>query len=243
LISAPLIALLYVVGTGAVLWLVPGQNINAISAFLQAIEAGMNQISPWLKWIVPVCAFMYTVGSIGGVGAWLVGPARVAFAIGLDRYFPPVFGRVHPRWRTPYVAILVEAVLATILLLVFVQNKAEEAGQPDPTNVSNVVKVYLILLSAQLIIYFIPYLYLFIVFLIHRHREGVGNEVMAAPGGTIGAYLLSLSGLFVTAFAMALTMIPPKGIPWWDFSGKALIGVAGLLLFGGALYWRAKLKK
>lgn len=243
LISAPLIALLYVVGTGAVLWLVPGQNINAISAFLQAIEAGMNQISPWLKWIVPVCAFLYTVGSIGGVGAWLVGPARVAFAIGLDRYFPPVFGRVHPRWRTPYVAILVQAILATILLLIFVWNKAEETGQPDPANVSNVVKVYLIMLSAQLIIYFIPYLYLFVVFLIHRHREGVVEGVMAAPGGTIGAYLLSISGLFVTAFAMALTMIPPKGIPWWDFSGKALIGVAGLLLLGGALYWRAKLKK
>ena len=43
------------------------------------------------------------------------GPARVAFVIGLDRYFPPAFGRVHPRWQTPYVAILTQAVLATRL--------------------------------------------------------------------------------------------------------------------------------
>ena len=243
LISAPLIAVLYVVGTGAVLWLIPGQNINPISAFLQVIEVGMNNLGPWLKWVVPVCAFLYTVANIGGVGAWLVGPARVAFAIGLDRYFPPAFGRIHSRWRTPYVAILVEAILATILLLIFVQGKAEQTVQPNQANISNVVKVYLILLSAQVLIYFIPYLYLFIVFLIHRRREGIGEGVMVAPGGTIGAYLLGFSGFFVTAFAMVLTLIPPKGIPWWDFSGKALMGVVGLLLLGGALYLRAKLKK
>jgi amino acid transporter len=231
------------VGTGAVLWLVPGKDINALAAFLQVIEVGVNHLSPWLRWIVPVCAFLYTIGSVGGVGAWLIGPARVAFAIGLDRYFPPVFGRIHPRWRTPYVAILVQGVLATILLLIFVQEKAEKVRQPEQANFSPVVKVYLILFSAQLLIYFIPYLYLFIVFLIHRYREGVGDGVIAAPGGAIGAYLLSLSGFLVTAFAMVLTMIPPKEFTWWDFSGKALMGVLGLLLLGGVLYWRARLKK
>ena len=41
-------------------------------------------------------------------------PARVAFVIGLDRYFPPAFGKVHPRWQTPYVAILVQAVLDAV---------------------------------------------------------------------------------------------------------------------------------
>jgi amino acid transporter len=173
----------------------------------------------------------------------MVGPARVAFAIGLDRYFPPAFGRIHPRWRTPYVAILVQAALATILLLIFVQGKAEQVGQPGQSNISNVVKVYLILISAQVLIYFIPYLYLFIVFLIHRYREGQGEGVIAAPGGAIGAYLISFSGFFVTAFAMVLTMVPPKGSAWWDTSGKALMGVLGLLLLGGALYWRARLKK
>jgi hypothetical protein len=124
-----------------------------------------------------------------------------------------------------------------------VQGKAEQTDQPNQANVSNVVKVYLILLSAQVLIYFIPYLYLFTVFLIHRRREGIGEGVMAAPGGAIGAYLLGFSGFFVTAFAMALTLIPPKGIAWWDFSGQALMGVVGLLLLGGALYLRAKLKK
>ncbi len=230
-ISAPLIGLMYVLGTSSVLWLIPRGDINVVSGFLQAIEVGMKQISPSLVWVAPLCAALYTVGNIGGVGAWLTGPARVAFAIGLDNYFPPAFGRVHPRWRTPYVAILVEAMLATILLLVFVQGKGTKVGQ-----------VYLILLSAQVLIYFIPYIYLFIVFIIHRRREGVKEGVTAAPGGMLAVWFYGLSGLAVTLFAMSLTMVPPGGVAWWDFSGKALMGVVGLLLFGGILYWRAKRK-
>src|SRR6185369_1735017 len=105
------------------------------------------------------------------------------------------------------------AILATVLLLIFVQGKDTKVG-----------KVYLILLSAQVLIYFIPYIYLFIVFIIHRRREGVGEGVTAAPGGIIAVYLYGLSGLAVTLFAMALTMIPPGGSGWWEFSGKALMG-------------------
>ena len=229
-ISAPLIAIIYVLGTGAVLWLVPRGQVNIVAGFLQTIQVGVNQISPSLMWIVPVCAALYTVGNIGGVGAWLIGPARVALVIGLDRYFPPAFGRIHPRWRTPYVAILVEAMIATVFLLLYV------LGQK-----TQVYQVYLILLSAQVLIYYICYIYLFVVFMIHRRRDGVSEGVMAAPGGKIGVYFWGSSGLVVTIFAMALAIIPPPGTEkWWEFELKTLGGVAVLLLFGGVLYWRAK---
>jgi amino acid transporter len=232
-VSAPLIAFIYVLGTGSVLWLVPREEISVVAGFLQALKAGVDQISPVLWWIAPLCAALYAVGSIGGVGAWMVGPARVAFAIGLDRYFPPAFSRIHPQWRTPYVAILVQAVLGTMFLLVFVLLGKTAVGQ-----------VYLILLSAQVIIYFVPYIYLFIVFLIHRRREGLRPEVMVAPGGTIGAYATALSGLLVTVFAMALAFVPPPGtVSAWEFEAKTGGGVAALLLLGGILYWRAKSKR
>ena len=40
LISAPLIALVYILGTGALLWLVPTGDINIVSGFLQATTIG-----------------------------------------------------------------------------------------------------------------------------------------------------------------------------------------------------------
>ncbi len=192
-ISAPLIAIIYILGTGSVLWTVPNEQINVVSGFLQTIEIGMRQIGANLWWVAPICAALYTLGSLGGVGAWLIGPARVALSIGLDRYFPPAFGAIHPRWKTPYVAILAQTVLATLFLLITQIGKETGVGQ-----------VYLILLSAQLIIYYVTYIYLFIVFLIHRRREGVSSDVMAAPGGIAGAYAIGISGLLVTIFAIVL---------------------------------------
>lgn len=230
-IAAPLIALVYFLGTGAVLWLVKSGDINVVTGFLQAIENGVNSINPKLKWLIPVCAALYAIGNLGQVGAWLTGPARVAFVIGLDKYFPPAFGKIHPRWHTPYVAILVQAIIATILLLAYVFSRSAGARQVE--------QVYLVLLSAQVFIYFIPYIYLFVVLLVHRRREGIGEGVMAVPGGIIGAFAVSISGLAVTIFAVILTFVPPPGADKFDFESKMIGGVTALLVLGGFLYWRA----
>ena len=232
-ISAPLIAIAYILGTGAVLWCLPNREINVVSGFLQAIKAGAENLSPSLGWIAPFCAALYTIGNLGSVGAWLIGPARMAFVIGLDQYFPKSFAAVHPRWHTPYVAILVQAVLGTIFLLVSVLGKG--------TNVEN---VYLVLLDTQILIYFIPYLYLFVVFLIHRRRGESASEVVRVPGGTVGAWFTGFSGLLVTLFAMIIATIPPPDVEnGLAFRLKVIGGALGFVVVGGAIYWRARFKE
>jgi glutamate:GABA antiporter len=232
-ISAPLIAVAYIVGTAAVLWHLPNKDVNVVSGFLQAIKAGADNISPTLGWVAALCATLYTIGNLGSVGAWLIGPARVAFVIGLDRYFPKAFGAVHPRWHTPYVAILVQATLATIFLLLAVLGKG-----------TDVEDVYLILLDTQILIYFIPYLYLFVVFLINRRRGESSSEVVLTPGGPIGGWLAGLSGMIVTLFAMIIATIPPPdmGNPL-QFRLKVIGGALGFILAGGLIYWCARLRK
>ena len=232
-ISGPLIALAYIIGTAAVLWWLPNKDVNVVSGFLQAIKSGADNISPTLWWIAPLCAVLYTIGNLGSVGAWLIGPARVAFVIGLDRYFPKSFGAVHPRWHTPYVAILVQATLGTIFLLVSVLGKG-----------TNVEDVYLILLDTQILIYFIPYLYLFIIFLIHRRRGENASDVVRAPGGSIGGWLTGLSGTMTTLFAMIIATIPPPDTAnTLLFRVKVIGGALGFILIGGLIYWRARLKE
>jgi len=229
LISAPLIAAAYVLGTGALLRLVPKDNVSIVSGFLQGIDVGARTLAPGLAWLAPLAAIAYALGNIGGVGAWLTGPARVAFAIGLDRYFPPAFGRVHPRWKTPYVAIIVQAALATVFLLISVLGKG-----------TTVEKAYLILLDTQLLVYFIPYVYLFISFLLHR-RTPAPADTIRVPGGAAGAWLTGLSGLFMTLFAMGVAMVPPGGdTNPWLFELKVIGGALGMVLLGGAVYWRRR---
>jgi len=225
-ISAPLVAVAYILGTLSVLWLVPTKDINIVSGFLQAISAGAA-MSPALVWMAPVAAMLYTVSNVASVGAWLSGPARVAFVIGLDRYFPPAFGKVHPTWRTPYVAILVQAALATVFLGISQLGKG-----------STVEQAYLVLLDTQLLVYFIPYIYLFLC-LLRQARAASGEGQM--PGGRAGATLAGVSGLAITVFAMVVASIPPADAPSrFAFGTKVIGGAAAFVALGGVIYWRAR---
>ena len=229
LVSAPLIAAAYVLGTWALLRIVPVGDINIVSGLLQSISTGARALSPALWWLAPLAAAAYTLGNVGGVGAWLTAPARVAFAIGLDRYFPPAFGRVHPRWKTPYVAILVQAALATAFLLVSVLGKG-----------TTVERAYLIILDTQLLIYFIPYVYLFVSFLLLRRLDAPPDAVRV-PGGEIGARAVGASGLVVTLLAMAIATVPPGGeTDPLLFELKVVGGALGFVALGGVVYWRRR---
>lgn len=226
-IAAPFIAFLYIAGTLSVLWLVPTGEVNIVSGFLQALAAGAADAGIALAWLAPAAAALYVVGNIGGVGAWLTGPARVAFVIGLDRYFPPAFGKVHPRWRTPYVAILTQAVLASLFLVLSVLGRG-----------TTVERAYLVILDTMLLVYFVPYIYLFLCYLADRLR---GSAAAASLPGRVKATVIGLSGLALTLFAMFIATVPPGGTedPWL-FRLKVIGGAAGCVLLGGVLFFRAR---
>ncbi|MGQ0647994.1 MAG: APC family permease [Gemmatimonadaceae bacterium] len=220
LISAVCIAIIYLVGTLSVLWLVPSGEVNVVSGFLQSIQAGTTVAGVQLAWLVPICALLYTIGNVGGVGAWLIGPARVAFMIGIDRYFPPVFGAIHPKWKTPHVALLVQAGLSTVFLLLSVLGRG-----------TTVERAYLILLDTMLLIYFIPFIYLFLTYV----------KVAAAPGEPRRPLriLIGISGVTLTLFAMVVACIPPAGTPSiLVFELKVLGGSLGFVLVGLWFYFR-----
>ena len=226
-LTAPLIAVIYIIGTCSMLWLVPRDKINVVAGPLQGIANGAGA-NGW--WLVSVCALLLASARIGGVGAWLVGSSRVAFVVGLDRYFPAAFSRIHPRWGTPYVAILVQGAIAVVFLFLAVIGKG-----------TTVETAFLIMIDMSLLIYFVPYLYLFISFMVHcwRQRDGV----LVIPGGRVGAVIAGVSGAGITLFAMVVAMFPPPGTTNVLLHELKLGGGAALLLGAGlAIYWRARMK-
>ena len=225
-ISTPMIAGLYIVGTASLLWLVAAPSVNIVSGFLQGIAVGAGQISHWLVWLAPLAAALYVLGNVGCIGAWISGPARVALVIGLDRYFPAAFGRIHPRWGTPYVAIGIQAAIATVLLLLYVLGRG-----------TTVATVYLILQDTQTLIYFVPFIYLFLCFLLEPARAGGMASVV--PGGAPAKAVLAAAGLFVTLFAMAVAVIPPGAGATLVFELKVVGGALVFIGAGGYFYWIA----
>jgi amino acid transporter len=227
-VTAPIVAVIYIVGTCSMLWLVPREQINVVAGPLQAIARGAGD-SGW--WVVSFIALLLAVSRIGGVGAWLVGSSRVAFVVGLDRYFPEAFSRIHPRWRTPYVAILIQGAIAVVFLLLSVVGKG-----------TTVETAFLILIDMSLLIYFVPYLYLFICFMVHCWRQRRGALVV--PGGRYGALLVGISGTCITLFAMVVALFPPSGTGQVWLHELKLGGGAALLLGAGlVIYWRARRKR
>lgn len=219
--SAPLIALVYVCGTLAVLWLTPRDQINVTAGPLQAIAAGFGNSAG------AFAALCLTVSQLGALGAWLSGSARVAFVVGIDRYFPAAFGRIHPRWKTPYVAILVQVPVAVLFVLLSVLGKG-----------TTVEHAFLILLDMCLLIYFAPYVYLFAAYIVHCRRGRAGKLV--APGGMTGTVVAGAAGIAITIFAMVVALIPPAGTARvWLHELKLGGGALFLVAIGCVVYWRA----
>jgi amino acid transporter len=95
-ISGSCIAAFYILGTLSLMVLMPPARISILTGLVQAsTEAGARLHSVWLG---PAMIVLILAGVAGQLCAWIGGCARIPFVIGLDRYFPPAFARLHPRW-------------------------------------------------------------------------------------------------------------------------------------------------
>src|SRR5437763_14428849 len=103
-----------IVGTIAVLMLVPAQDVSPTSGVFHAVTLGSTALG--VAFLGIVAALLVSVGNAGGVGSTVAGIARVPFIVGIDRYLPAAFGKIHSRWKTPYVSILVQAIISGLIL-------------------------------------------------------------------------------------------------------------------------------
>ena len=53
----------------------------------------------------------------GGAAAWIITAPRLIFALARDGLLPNSLGKIHPKYQTPYMAIALQAVLSSIIIL------------------------------------------------------------------------------------------------------------------------------
>ncbi|GFZ89787.1 APC family permease [Dyella caseinilytica] len=224
LIACIAIAAIYIAGTASLLIALPASTIDVIGGIPQALSAIADRIG--LPIFGPLTAMLVTLGSIGTIGAWLTGMARLPFVVGVDRYLPVVLARLHPRHGTPYMALLIQGVLTSLMLL------AALSG-------STIHEAYIILIDMTVIMSLLPLTYIFLAFPVLRHRSARRSEgVRLAPLNATGCWIVGLSGFAVTLLAIVTSMIPPAGDP---HPGLFLLKVVGgsLLLIGiGLMFYR-----
>ena len=103
------------VGVTLTLLVAVGKNVNVLQGIVQAVSHMAGRVGA--VWITVPFALMLSF-SIAGIGsAWMGGSARIPFVAGLDSYMPSWLGKVHPRYATPYAALIVQAIVSALLVI------------------------------------------------------------------------------------------------------------------------------
>ena len=197
LVSGLIIAMIYILGTGLLMVAVPEGEINIITGIPQALAAIGDRIA--MPGLAIAGALLVVMSSIGGLGAWFSGVSRIPYVIGIDRYLPAVLGRTHPKWGTPHIALITQGVVVTFLMMAAVTE-------------STIEEAYIMLLDMTIILYFIPFLYMFAALPALRKKAAGNNAgVSLVPGGNAGVWLCSALGFSATLLSVVLAILPPAG--------------------------------
>jgi amino acid transporter len=136
----------------------------------------------------------------------------------VDRYLPPIIGRVHPRYHTPYVSLILFAILSSLLIATsFLGVSVGEA--------------YLTMLDLAVILQLVPSAYMFLSLLRHTWSEGA---VLHANKFYLTAN--AVAGCCATGVGLIVAFIPSRQVnSVWIFEGKLI--AASILVFGSAFFF------
>jgi amino acid transporter len=211
---------LYIGATLTLLVAVDKDSISVLQGIVQAVSHMAGRVG--VGWIIAPFAFLLSL-SIAGIGsAWLGGSARIPFVAGLDSYMPEWLGKIHPKYATPYAALIVHASVSLILVIV---NFVATGG---------VQESFQSLLSLAVVLQLIPFLYMFGGLLKIAFDEGFVRGHYAK--GTL--IFAGVSGLVTTVLGIALAFFPAQQIKSiaryeiWMFGGTIFfIGLAAFFFF------------
>ncbi len=234
-LSGIAITAIYILSSTSILVAVPASELTERSGIADAVDLVTTKLG--FAGIGAFIAFLLVVGSIGGTSSWIAGAARVPFAAGVDAAMPTAFATLHQKYRTPYVALIAQGVATTVLFLISVYLSVG-GGQ------TSIQEAYDIMVNLTILIYFLPYAYLFAAFIRLRTTDAgmpVDENTVTLPGGTIGAWLIAGCGMFATVIAMALVFVPPPGTGNVLNYEVNLIGqTLALIGIGMFFYWAAR---
>ncbi|MEE4219184.1 MAG: APC family permease [Xanthomonadales bacterium] len=195
-IAGVIVVIMYLLAMTGVLVAVPVEDLGLIAGFVDTLQAMFNADGTgW--WIVVTLGCILMFSLVSNNITWCMAANEAAMAAGRSGELPKVFGYLHPKTKAPMGAALLGGVVASVEVLLYglLANTAEY--------------LFWLILAFSTMIFFIPYLVMFISFVRLRRIDPDAPRPFRVPGGMGFAKLLAMSPFIVLVVSMYLLLLPP----------------------------------
>src|SRR5256714_4498512 len=215
MISAPIIALMFILGTGSVLAFVSPANVDLIAPIPQVLGLGFSGFG-WVSILISITIFGVAARQIALMSIYFAGNTRLPMVAGWDNLLPAWFAKLHKRYRTPVNSILfVGAATLLFSLAPLIGVKEAEAFQFQD--------------NAANIFYALIYMVLFAIPIVAMKRFGA-----TAPWWL---KIASSAGFLVSAIGALFTVFPIIDVQSrLLFAAKIIAVVIAANAIGAAIY-------
>jgi amino acid transporter len=219
LIAAPVIAVMFILGTSAVLAFIPIDQINLIGPIPQVLRAGFGATGAGAI-AAAIGILLLTGRTLANSSIVFTGTTRMPMVAGWDNLLPRWFTTLHPRYRTPVNSILFVGLVA----LAFGAAGIAGVGEQE---------AFQLLDNAAGIFYGLTYLVMFAIPLVGLRGSA------RKPARWLR--LAAASGFAVTLLYVVLSIFPIIDVSsWMSFAVKISSVVVVLDLVGVGLFFAAR---
>lgn len=156
------------------------------------------------NWMVGVVALGSVVAQTAVLLVFQLGQPRILFAMARDGFLPPMFTRVHPRFRTPHVSTILTGVLVAVVSAFVSLDE-----MVDLTNIGTLFAFILVCLGI----------------IIMRFREPGRARPFRVPFGPV-----IVPGLGLLSCLLLIGYLPPTS--WLRFVGWLVLGLVVYFAYG-----------
>jgi amino acid transporter len=215
IISAPIIALMFILGTASVLAFVSPDKVDLIAPIPQVLSRGFGSFG-WVSTLISITIFGVAARQIALMSIYFAGNTRLPMVAGWDNLLPGWFAKLHQKYRTPVNSILfVGATTFVFSLAPLIGVKEAEAFQFQD--------------NAASIFYALIYMVLFAIPIIAMRRFGSRAPWWLKIAAGFG-FIASLAGAFYTIFP--IIEVESRFL----FAAKILVVVIVANLIGAAIF-------
>jgi amino acid transporter len=191
IIAAPIIALMFILGTSSVLAFIGDRPIDLIGPVPQTLRLGLRSF-PIAGAIASVGIILMTARSVSSTSVHLTGSSRLPMVAGWDRLLPLWFAYLHPKYKTPINSILFVGLLTAAIAI------SSQVG-------AGIQEAFQLVDNAANVFYGIVYAILFAI--------PLAGASQIRSGAPLWLRVVALCGAAVSLLAIFFTVYPIIDVP------------------------------